>query len=91
MLSSLPSLLLPYPRRSTVPHRCAAGLRYLSTRASTPNTPVVPPSPSSTAAGNGPVLSPSAALAHVVAAEISVLPGLFSTELALAEAALGGV
>ncbi|KAF8698681.1 hypothetical protein HU200_034930 [Digitaria exilis] len=87
-------------RRPSLPHGLprppshAAGLRRLSTRASapsTPRTPAAPPSPSSATAGGGPAPSPSTVLAHLAAAGVSVLPGLSATELALAEAALGGV
>ncbi|KAJ1296882.1 hypothetical protein BS78_01G336100 [Paspalum vaginatum] len=85
-------------RRPSLPHGLprppshAAGLRRLSTRASAPSTPrsAAPPSPSA-APGAGPAPSPSAVLAHLAAAGVPVLPGLSATELALAEAALGGV
>ncbi|KAG0550820.1 hypothetical protein BDA96_01G370500 [Sorghum bicolor] len=84
-------------RRPSHPHGLprppshAAGLRRLSTRASAPSTPrtAAPPSPS--AASAGPAPSPSALLAHLAAAGVTVLPGLSDAELALAEAALGGV
>ncbi|TKV95725.1 hypothetical protein SEVIR_9G380800v4 [Setaria viridis] len=83
-------------RRPALPHGLprppshAAGLRRLSTRASAPSTPRTPAPPSPSAAA-GPPPSPSAVLAHLAAAGVSVLPGLSATELALAEAALGGV
>ncbi|CAN6300641.1 unnamed protein product [Urochloa humidicola] len=87
-------------RRPSLPHGLprppshAAGLRRLSTRASAPSTPrgtpAAPPSPSATTA-SGPAPSPSAVLAHLAAAGVPVLPGLSATELAVAEAALGGV
>ena len=83
-------------RRPSLPHGLprppsqAAGLRRLSTRASAPSTPRTPAPPSPSAAA-GPAPSPSAVLAHLAAAGVSVLPGLSDTELALAEAALGGV
>uniref|UniRef100_A0A452ZV28 Knr4/Smi1-like domain-containing protein n=1 Tax=Aegilops tauschii subsp. strangulata TaxID=200361 RepID=A0A452ZV28_AEGTS len=76
--------------RPTLPHGLpphpyhAAGLRRLSTRASAPSTPA-PPSPSAAAP------SAAAVLAHLAAAGVPVLPGLSATELALVEAALGGV
>ncbi|CAL4931414.1 unnamed protein product [Urochloa decumbens] len=86
-------------RRPSLPHGLprppshAAGLRRLSTRASAPSTPrgtpSAPPSPSASSSGAAP--SPSSVLAHLAAAGVSVLPGLSATELALAEAALGGV
>ena len=82
-LASLPHGL---PR----PQSHAAGLRRLSTRASAPSTPRTPAPPSPSAAA-GPAPSPSAVLAHLAAAGVPVLPGLSATELALAEAALGGV
>ncbi|RLN39534.1 hypothetical protein C2845_PM01G17310 [Panicum miliaceum] len=83
-------------RRPSLPHGLprppshAAGLRRLSTRASAPSTPRTPAPPSPSAAA-GPAPSPSAVLAHLASAGVSVLPGLSDTELALAEAALGGV
>ncbi|PAN49294.1 hypothetical protein GQ55_9G451000 [Panicum hallii var. hallii] len=83
-------------RRPSLPHGLprppshSAGLRRLSTRASAPSTPRAPAPPSPSAAA-GPAPSPSAVLAHLAAAGVSVLPGLSDTELALAEAALGGV
>ncbi|KAM3300034.1 hypothetical protein ACQJBY_041182 [Aegilops geniculata] len=76
--------------RPTLPHGLprhpyhAAGLRRLSTRASAPSSPA-PPSPSAAAP------SAAAVLAHLAAAGVAVLPGLSATELALVEAALGGV
>ncbi|CAL4914767.1 unnamed protein product [Urochloa decumbens] len=86
-------------RRPSLPHGLprppshAAGLRRLSTRASAPSTPRGTPSapPSPSASSSGPAPSPAAVLAHLAAAGISVLPGLSATELAVAEAALGGV
>ncbi|CAD6211450.1 unnamed protein product [Miscanthus lutarioriparius] len=84
-------------RRPSHPHGLprppshAAGLRRLSTRASAPSTPRTPAPPSPSAASAGPGPSPSALLAHLAAAGVTVLPGLSATELALAEAALGGV
>ncbi|KAG2551443.1 translation initiation factor IF-2-like [Panicum virgatum] len=83
-------------RRPSLPHGLprppshAAGLRRLSTRASAPSTPRTPAPPSPSAAAV-PAPSPSAVLAHLAAAGVPVLPGLSATELALAEAALGGV
>ncbi|CAN6312460.1 unnamed protein product [Urochloa humidicola] len=86
-----PSLSHGLPR----PPSHAAGLRRLSTRASAPSTPrgtpAAPPSPSATTASSGPAPSPSAVLAHLAAAGVPVLPGLSATELAVAEATLGGV
>ncbi|KAL6650079.1 hypothetical protein ACP70R_014303 [Stipagrostis hirtigluma subsp. patula] len=84
-------------RRPALPHGLprppshAAGLRRLSTRASAPSTPrtSAPPSPSHAAGSPSP--SPSAVLAHLAAAGVAVLPGLSATEVALAEAALGGL
>ncbi|KAL6878444.1 hypothetical protein ACP4OV_012614 [Aristida adscensionis] len=86
-------------RRPALPHGLprppshAAGLRRLSTRASAPSTPRAPPSPSPSPSGSGgsPAPSPAAVLAHLAAAGVTVLPGLSATEVALAEAALGGL
>ncbi|CAN6289213.1 unnamed protein product [Urochloa humidicola] len=87
-------------RRPSLPHGLprppshAAGLRRLSTRASAPSTPrgtPATPSPSAAAAVSGPAPSPASVLSHLAAAGVAVLPGLSDTELALAEAALGGV
>ncbi|KQK21386.1 uncharacterized protein LOC100829160 [Brachypodium distachyon] len=86
-------------RRPALPHGLprppshAAGLRRLSTRASLPTTPraaASSPSPS-TAGAAGPAPTPSAVLAHLAAAGVPVLPGLSEPELAVAEAALGGI
>ena len=83
-------------RRPALPHGLprppshAAGLRRLSTRASAPTTPRTAAAPPPTAAA-GPAPSPSAVLAHLSAAGVSVLPGLSESELAVAEAALGGL
>ncbi|KAL5218220.1 hypothetical protein ABZP36_018904 [Zizania latifolia] len=83
-------------RRPALPHGLprppshAAGLRRLSTRASAPTTPRAPATPSPSAAV-GAAPSPSAVLAHLTAAGVTVLPGLSASELALAEAALGGL
>ncbi|CAD6203923.1 unnamed protein product [Miscanthus lutarioriparius] len=82
-----PSLTHGLPR----PPSHAAGLRRLSTRASAPSTPRTPAPPSPSTASAGPAPSPSALLAHLATAGVTVLPGLSATELALAEAALGGV